>query len=126
MNPTNPDSEKRDPCGIIHFLFCFIKSCEHLRDMAPPNIRIARMNKEVMDLTRNPPHGITCWTKNDRNDQLEASKAIYRGIQAVKVTHVLFHCFKLVVQGSPDTPYENGSFRIDITIPERYSFENCV
>lgn len=27
-----------------------------------------------MDLTRNPPHGITCWPKNDRNDQLEASK----------------------------------------------------
>jgi hypothetical protein len=25
-------------------------------------------------LTRNPPHGITCWPKNDRNDLLEASK----------------------------------------------------
>lgn len=74
MNSADSDSRKIDV--IINFAFCFVNCCETLRDMVPPNIRIARMKKELIELTRNPPHGITCWPRNDRNDQLEASNTL--------------------------------------------------
>jgi len=51
-------------------------------------------------LTRTPPHGISCWTINDSINRLEA-----------------------VIQGPSGTPYEGGSFHLDVTVPERYPFE---
>lgn len=86
--------------GLLQFLFYFRQVCEKFNEMMPNNIRTMRMSKEILDLTRNPPHGVTCWAKNDRNDLLEA-----------------------IVQGSEDTPYANGSFRIDIVIPDRYPMD---
>lgn len=68
--------------------------------MAAINPRTLRMKKEIEMLTKSPPHGISCWTKNDTLDRLEA-----------------------VIQGSTGSPYENGSFHIDITVPNRYPFE---
>jgi len=59
---------------LLQFLFSFRQVCEKFNEMMPNNIRTMRMGKEILDLTRNPPHGITCWPKNDRNDLLEASK----------------------------------------------------
>ncbi len=60
--------------GLLTFLFSFLQVCDKFKEMVPNNIRSMRMAKEVLELARNPPHGITCWTKNDRNDLLEASK----------------------------------------------------
>lgn len=61
---------------LLHFLFSFQQVCDKFSKMMPNNIRTMRMTKEILDLTRNPPHGITCWPKNDRNDLLEASMLI--------------------------------------------------
>ncbi|XP_057371511.1 ubiquitin-conjugating enzyme E2 T-like [Daphnia carinata] len=85
---------------LLNFLFSFLQVCDKFKEMMPNNIRSMRMAKEVLELARNPPHGITCWTKNDRNDLLEA-----------------------IVQGSEGTPYANGNFRIDIVVPERYPMD---
>lgn len=68
--------------------------------MSASNPRTLRMAKEMEMLSKSPPHGISCWAKNETLDRLEA-----------------------VVQGSVGSPYENGSFHIDITIPNRYPFE---
>ncbi|KZS05708.1 Ubiquitin-conjugating enzyme E2 T [Daphnia magna] len=85
---------------LLQFLFSLQQVCENFKRMMPNSIRTMRMSKEIQDLTKNPPHGITCWPKNDRNDLLEA-----------------------IVQGSEGTPYANGNFRIDIVIPERYPMD---
>ena len=34
--------------------------------------RAGRMKRELQILQTNPPHGISCWPKNDSVDQLEA------------------------------------------------------
>ncbi|XP_021348128.1 ubiquitin-conjugating enzyme E2 T-like isoform X1 [Mizuhopecten yessoensis] len=62
--------------------------------------RASRMKKEIQMLSESPPHGISCWPKDDKIDQLEAQ-----------------------ILGVEGTPYENGIFRIEIQIPERYPFE---
>ena len=58
----------------LNFLFSFLQVCDNFKEMVPNNIRSMRMSKEISQLATNPPHGITCWAKNDRNDLLEASK----------------------------------------------------
>ena len=60
----------------FNFLFSFLQVCDKFQEMMPNNIRTMRMAKEISELARNPPHGITCWAKNDRNDLLEASKTM--------------------------------------------------
>ena len=63
--------------------------------------RVSRMNKELDQFNTFPPPGISCWQKSESNAlELEAS-----------------------IIGPEDTPYENGVFRVDIRIPDRYPFE---
>ncbi|XP_069133750.1 ubiquitin-conjugating enzyme E2 T-like [Argopecten irradians] len=62
--------------------------------------RLSRMKKEIQMLSESPPHGISCWPKDEKIDELEAQ-----------------------IIGGEGTPYENGIFKIDIQIPERYPFE---
>lgn len=84
MKP-NPEHDCRtifDVGVLLQFFFLFTKACEKFKEMVPSNIRNMRMAKEILDLTRNPPHGITCWPKNDRNDNLEAGNlCIYHVLQ---------------------------------------------
>jgi ubiquitin-conjugating enzyme E2 T len=60
------------------------------------------MKKEIEQFNISPPPGISCWPKNECNalDDLEASMI-----------------------GPEDTPYENGVFKLNIRIPDRYPFE---
>ena len=64
--------------------------------------RVSRMKKELDQFNSSPPPGISCCPKNECNalDELEAS-----------------------IIGPEDTPYENGVFRLNIRVPERYPFE---
>ncbi|XP_033752814.1 ubiquitin-conjugating enzyme E2 T-like [Pecten maximus] len=62
--------------------------------------RLSRMKKEIQMLSQSPPHGISCWPKDDKIDELEAQ-----------------------ILGGDGTPYENGIFKIEIQVPERYPFE---
>ena len=36
--------------------------------------RTARMKRELQQLEQSPPHGVSCWMKNDSIEQLEARK----------------------------------------------------
>ena len=58
------------------------------------------MAREIQLLTRDPPHGTSCWPVDDSLDRLEAQ-----------------------MQGPEDSPYEKGTFRLEIAIPARYPFE---
>ena len=62
--------------------------------------RTARMKRELELFTQSPPHGISCWSKQDSLYQLEAQ-----------------------IIGGEGTPYEGGVFKLDIQLPERYPFE---
>lgn len=42
-----------------------------------PNLSAMRMAKEMLNLTQNPPHGITCWAKDNQTNHLEASKLVF-------------------------------------------------
>ena len=68
--------------------------------MADQKRVVSRMNKELERLTKEPPHGVTCWSKEGRLNHLEA---------------------KLL--GGEETPYEGGVFKLEIKIPNRYPFE---
>ncbi|XP_067052574.1 ubiquitin-conjugating enzyme E2 T-like isoform X1 [Acropora muricata] len=61
--------------------------------------RSTRMERELNILAKEPPPGISCWMVNDQIDKLEAE-----------------------IQGSDGTPYNGGSFRLEINVPERYPF----
>ena len=59
---------------------------------------LMRMKGELQLLKNQPPHGIAAYPKTeDRIDVLEAK-----------------------IQGTQGTPYENGEFVLEITIPDRY------
>ncbi|KAI8052631.1 ubiquitin-conjugating enzyme/RWD-like protein [Thamnidium elegans] len=60
-------------------------------------IATKRIQKEIMDLDRDPPPGITCYPKDDTITDLEA--------------------------WPPDSPYEAGLFKLSIQIPDRYPFQ---
>ncbi|CAH1785981.1 unnamed protein product [Owenia fusiformis] len=62
--------------------------------------RAARMKREMQLFSESPPHGISCWNKNDSIEELEAR-----------------------IIGTDDTPYAQGVFKLEIHIPERYPFE---
>lgn len=58
------------------------------------------MKKELERLRKDPPHGVTCWPKDEsRIDHLQAQ-----------------------LLGAEGTPYEGGVFSLGIRIPERYPF----
>ncbi|KAG2193625.1 hypothetical protein INT47_007457 [Mucor saturninus] len=63
-------------------------------------IATKRIHKELLDLDRDPPPGITCFPKDDVITDLEA-----------------------YIQGPPDSPYEAGLFKLSIQIPDRYPFQ---
>ncbi|RCH86378.1 Ubiquitin-conjugating enzyme E2 T, partial [Rhizopus stolonifer] len=63
-----------------------------------------RLQKELRDLEKEPPPGITCYPKEDDITELEAYSVPD-------------------IKGPPDTPYEKGLFRLDIRIPLKYPFE---
>ena len=58
------------------------------------------MKRELQMLEREPPHGVTCWPKDGKIDLLEAQ-----------------------LLGDKDTPFEGGTFKLEIRIPERYPLE---
>ena len=64
--------------------------------------KTVRIKKEIEQFNISPPPGISCWPENECNalDDLEASMI-----------------------GPEDTPYENGVFKLNIRIPDRYPFE---
>ncbi|XP_077978958.1 ubiquitin-conjugating enzyme E2 T-like [Glandiceps talaboti] len=62
--------------------------------------RATRMKREIQLLEREPPHGVSCWMKKDRIDELEAQ-----------------------ILGGDETPYTGGIFKLEIQVPERYPFE---
>ncbi|KAI9256262.1 ubiquitin-conjugating enzyme/RWD-like protein [Sporodiniella umbellata] len=64
------------------------------------DILIKRLQKELRDLEKEPPPGITCYPKEDNITELEA-----------------------YVKGPPDSPYEKGLFKLEIKIPQKYPFE---
>ena len=71
-----------------------------LRSHAMAAQRASRLKKELERLRKDPPHGVTCWSKEDRVDSLQAQ-----------------------LLGAEGTPYEGGIFSLDIRIPDRYPFQ---
>lgn len=61
---------------------------------------LSRMKKELERLKNDPPHGVTCWCKQGKLNNLEAS-----------------------LMGAEGTPYEGGLFKLDIEIPNNYPFQ---
>lgn len=58
-----------------------------------------RLGRELMKMSATPPHGICCFSKNDELGKLEAK-----------------------IIGPEDTPYKDGTFTLEIIVPERYPF----
>ena len=54
----------------------------------------SQLKKELERLRKDPPHGVTCWSKEDRVESLQAQ-----------------------LLGAEGTPYEGGIFSLDIRIP---------
>eukprot|EP00904_Undaria_pinnatifida_P012782 jgi/Undpi1/8634/HiC_scaffold_25.g11099.m1 len=63
-------------------------------------VGMARLGKELKMLTEEPPPGVCAWPVDDC------------------ITHI-----QAQIQGPEDTPYERGTFLVDLQIPERYPFE---
>lgn len=61
---------------------------------------LSRMKKELERLKNDPPHGVTCWCKQGKLNNLEAN-----------------------LLGAEGTPYEGGVFKLDIEIPTNYPFQ---
>lgn len=59
-----------------------------------------RMKHELSMLENDPPPGISCWRVDDKINELKAS-----------------------ILGNEDTPFENGVFKLEISLTERYPFE---
>ena len=59
-----------------------------------------RLKKELDMLQRSPPPGAECWVKKGTTDELEAQ-----------------------ILGPDGSPFEQGLFRLDIQLPDRYPFE---
>ncbi|ORX87042.1 hypothetical protein BCR32DRAFT_198328 [Anaeromyces robustus] len=67
--------------------------------MTSPQL-LSRMKREIQMLEEEPPHGIYCWPSETNMRHLHAQ-----------------------IRGYEKTPYENGIFKLDIHIPDRYPFE---
>lgn len=66
-----------------------------------PSARAARIAKEIRNFENKPPWGITCKPcEEDKNDVLQ-----------------------FTLQGPKGSPYENGSFKLTVTIPQKYPLE---
>ena len=74
---------------------------ENLALKTMSTVRLGRIKKELERLKKDPPHGVSCWPKDgSRMDCLEAK-----------------------LMGAKDTPYEEGIFKLEIRLPDRYPFE---
>lgn len=63
--------------------------------------RTARLEREVKNFNSQPPWGITCYPEKED----------------------LYDVFIVTLLGPKGSPYENGSFKLTVTIPPRYPFE---
>lgn len=63
--------------------------------------RTARLSREMQNFKTKPPWGITC--RPEKEDTLDV--------------------LLVTMLGPKDSPYENGSFKLVVTIPQRYPFE---
>ncbi|KAI7848788.1 ubiquitin-conjugating enzyme E2 T [Circinella umbellata] len=63
-------------------------------------VQALRLTKELMSMERDPPPGIICHPVDDAD-----------------MTHL-----EAYIKGPPDSPYEKGTFRLDIHIPSEYPF----
>ena len=63
-------------------------------------VALNRVRKELQMLYEDPPPGISAWFKEDDSREVEA-----------------------VVVGADGTPYADGQFRLQLSIPQRYPFE---
>ncbi|KAM3956634.1 ubiquitin-conjugating enzyme E2 T [Aphomia sociella] len=63
--------------------------------------RTARLAREVKNFETRPPWGITCTPEKEDN----------------------YNVLKVSLLGPKGSPYENGTFKLIITIPEKYPFE---
>jgi ubiquitin-conjugating enzyme E2 T len=72
----------------------------------------ARMKKELEMLSNDPPPGISAWLKDDLLNVLEASTKC----------SIIFeiNCLFLAIQGPQGTPYERGTFKLEINVPDRW------
>ncbi len=61
---------------------------------------VARVTRETEMLAREPPPGVCAWTRDDRIDQLLAQ-----------------------IVGAPETPFRDGIFLLEVSVPDRYPFE---
>ena len=61
---------------------------------------LGRMKREFQLLESDPPHGVGAWAKGDSLTVLEAQ-----------------------LTGPRDTPYEGGTFLLEVIVPDRYPFE---
>ncbi|KAG2176276.1 hypothetical protein INT43_005510 [Umbelopsis isabellina] len=61
---------------------------------------LSRLNRELEMLERDPPPGIVCYPVNDNCTHLEAH-----------------------IRGPADSPFEDGTFKLDVQIPQRYPFD---
>ena len=59
-----------------------------------------RMQRELNMLTKEPPHGICAWPKDDECNVIEAK-----------------------IKGPEDTPFEGGVWTLNVSVPDRYPFE---
>ncbi|CAM9495749.1 unnamed protein product, partial [Phaeothamnion confervicola] len=60
----------------------------------------SRLEKELRMLTMEPPPGVSGWVVDDDVTHLQAN-----------------------IQGPEDSPYERGTFLLDLQVPDRYPFE---
>lgn len=74
-------------------------------------------------LEHDPPPGIVCYPVNDNCTHLEARKTMLsKVILALYRTKILLSFFK-DIKGPVDSPFENGTFKLDVEIPQRYPFD---
>ncbi len=101
--------------------------------MSTNHIRTQRMMRELTIL-QNPPQGIQAYPKqhqhqqppntsskntNEQNNLQEKNNSLEQN----NINNMNLFEWEGTIQGAPDTPYENGTFHLQITIPERYPLE---
>ena len=62
--------------------------------------QLARLRKELEQLANDPGPGVSAWPVEDNMTSLEA-----------------------MIQGPSDSPFEEGTYTLSVTIPDRYPFE---
>ena len=90
---------------------------------------LTRMHRELRMLETEPPPGVSAWPK-DENKIHEVSGREPTALAALSPLSLtspvlttlptsLAAQLEAVIQGPPDTVYEEGSFRLNVTVPSR-------